>query len=142
MVLKVSCAEANIGARVRVAKVGDCNVREWEYRKVYLNQHSARGDELELLNSAGAAGWELVGITSHNVAYLKREVEEVDVVGGSEEAETGKVNGVNAEGGATQDAVVKYRDPGTKQTWSGRGRMPNWLKRKQEAGEDIEEYLV
>ena len=34
------------------------------------------------------------------------------------------------------------RDPATNETWSGRGRMPNWLKRKQEAGEDIEEYLV
>jgi DNA-binding protein H-NS len=37
---------------------------------------------------------------------------------------------------------VKYRDPVTRETWSGRGRMPNWLKRKQEAGEDIDEYLV
>jgi DNA-binding protein H-NS len=37
-------------------------------------------------------------------------------------------------------AGVKYRDPKTNQTWSGRGRMPNWLKQKQEAGEDIDEY--
>jgi len=37
---------------------------------------------------------------------------------------------------------VKYRDPVTNDTWSGRGRTPNWLKRKQEAGEDIEEYMV
>jgi DNA-binding protein H-NS len=36
----------------------------------------------------------------------------------------------------------KYRDPKTNDTWTGRGRMPNWLKRKQEAGEDLEEYLV
>jgi DNA-binding protein H-NS len=37
---------------------------------------------------------------------------------------------------------VKYRDPKTGETWSGRGRMANWLKRKQDGGEDIEKYLV
>jgi DNA-binding protein H-NS len=36
----------------------------------------------------------------------------------------------------------KYRDPTTNETWSGRGRMANWLKRKQETGEDISKYLV
>ena len=36
-----------------------------------------QGDELDLLNAAGAEGWELVGITSHNMAYLKRVVAEV-----------------------------------------------------------------
>jgi len=35
-----------------------------------------------------------------------------------------------------------YRDPVTNETWSGRGRMANWLKAKQEAGKDIEKYLV
>jgi DNA-binding protein H-NS len=37
---------------------------------------------------------------------------------------------------------AKYRDPKTKETWSGRGRMAGWLKSKQEAGENIEKYLV
>ena len=100
-------------------------MREWEYRKLYLNQHSPRGDDLEMLNAAGTAGWELVGITGHNVAYLKRETGEPDLMPR-----------------AQQEPVVKYRDPRTNETWSGRGRMPNWLKRRQEAGEDIEEYLV
>ena len=36
----------------------------------------------------------------------------------------------------------KYRDPTTNETWSGRGRMANWLKRKQETGEDIDKYRV
>ena len=36
----------------------------------------------------------------------------------------------------------KYRDPATGETWSGRGRMATWLKRKQDAGEDIDDYLV
>ncbi len=37
---------------------------------------------------------------------------------------------------------AKYRDPKTKETWSGRGRMASWLKSKQDAGESIEKYLV
>ena len=43
---------------------------EWEYRKIDLNQYRPRGDELDLLNAAGADGWELVGIASNNMAYL------------------------------------------------------------------------
>jgi len=50
---------------------------EWKYRKIALNLYRPQGDELDLLNAAGAEGWELVGITSNNMAYLKREVEEV-----------------------------------------------------------------
>ena len=37
---------------------------------------------------------------------------------------------------------AKYRDPKTKETWSGRGRMASWLKSKQDAGDKIEKYLV
>jgi DNA-binding protein H-NS len=37
---------------------------------------------------------------------------------------------------------AKYRDPKTKETWSGRGRMASWLKSKQDAGEKIDTYLV
>ena len=37
---------------------------------------------------------------------------------------------------------AKYRDPKTKETWSGRGRMASWLKAKQDAGEKIEKFLV
>ena len=37
---------------------------------------------------------------------------------------------------------AKYRDPKTKETWSGRGRMASWLKSKQDGGENIEKYLV
>jgi DNA-binding protein H-NS len=37
---------------------------------------------------------------------------------------------------------AKYRDPKTKETWSGRGRMASWLKSKQDAGEKIDTYLA
>jgi hypothetical protein len=68
----------HVAARV----AGQCiwetrTVSEWEYRKIDLNQHRPQYDELDLLNAAGADGWELVGITSNNFAYLKRELEEL-----------------------------------------------------------------
>jgi DNA-binding protein H-NS len=37
---------------------------------------------------------------------------------------------------------AKYRDGKTGETWSGRGRMARWLKAKQDAGENIEKYLL
>jgi hypothetical protein len=114
---------------------------EWKYRKIALNFHGPQGDELDLLNAAGADGWELVGITSNNMAYLKREVAEAATAHADEtRAEHELPNGYHV--GGRVEVKVKYRDPVTNETWSGRGRMATWLKRKQEAGEDIEEYLV
>jgi DNA-binding protein H-NS len=40
------------------------------------------------------------------------------------------------------EVKAKYRDSKTGETWSGRGRMATWLKRKQNAGEDVDDYLV
>lgn len=118
---------------------------EWEYRKFDLNQQGPRSDELDMLNTAGAEGWELISITSTNIAYLKRPIEVVAVLSengrrAAPSANDGNVNAEREERG--QEVKAKYRDPTTNETWSGRGRMANWLKRKQEAGEDIETYLV
>ena len=37
---------------------------------------------------------------------------------------------------------VKYRDPKSGGTWSGRGRMATWLAEKMKAGEKPDKYLV
>jgi len=37
---------------------------------------------------------------------------------------------------------VKYRDPKSGATWSGRGRMAGWLADKVKAGEKQEKYLA
>jgi len=103
---------------------------EWEYRKLALNDHRPRSDEIELLKNAGMDGWELVGITDNHIAYLKRRIH-------------CEVRQKTSVARAPTDVVdAKYRDPATNETWSGRGRMATWLKRKQEAGEDIDKYLV
>jgi len=54
----------------------------------------------------------------------------------------GASNGAARLNGKKGSVKVKYRDPKTSETWSGRGRMASWLKSKQDAGEKIEKYLV
>jgi len=49
-------------------------VHEWEYSKINLNDLPRKTEDIDLLNDAGAEGWEVVAITSHGIAYLKRQV--------------------------------------------------------------------
>jgi hypothetical protein len=49
---------------------------QWEYRKIDLNNVPAKSSDLDVLDDAGKDGWELVGITANNVAYLRRQVED------------------------------------------------------------------
>src|SRR5262245_942766 len=112
---------------------------EWEYRKIDLNQVGPRRDELDLLNAAGREGWELVGISVTNVAYLKRRTGDAvseDMPGDRRMDQPPKqANGGRASPG--HEALIRYRDPTTNQTWTGRGRMATWLKTKRDAGEDV-----
>ena len=39
-------------------------------------------------------------------------------------------------------APVKYRDPATGQTWSGRGLQPNWLKAALASGRTLQDFSV
>lgn len=112
------------------------SVRKWEYMKIALNEAPRRGDDIDVLCDAGEDGWELVAVLPNGVAYLKREVDEFQAAQSDEppRREEASVR--------TQEVKAKYRDPLTGDTWSGRGRMASWLKRKQDAGEDIERYLV
>jgi hypothetical protein len=110
-----------------------------------LNNIPPRESALDLLNEAGAEGWEMVGISRNGIAYMKRPMndaaEEVDgdQVARLPEADDTIRAVVDGERGVVR---VKYRDPTSNETWSGRGRMASWLKEKQDAGEDIAKYLV
>lgn len=110
-------------------------MREWEYRKLALSPLPRRTDEVDLLCDAGDHGWELVIILPNNVAYLKREIQG-PAPGGEVSAADHAVEERAAE------VKVKYRDPATGDTWSGRGRMATWLKKKHDVGDDIEKYRV
>ena len=48
--------------------------QEWEYSKIDLNDRSRKTEDIDLLNDAGAAGWELITITPNRIGYLKRQV--------------------------------------------------------------------
>lgn len=38
---------------------------------------------------------------------------------------------------------IKFRDPlNPSNEWSGRGRLPNWLKEYEQEGKDINDYMV
>jgi DNA-binding protein H-NS len=54
----------------------------------------------------------------------------------------GKPKRAARKNGRATSAEAKYRDGKTGETWSGRGRMANWLKTKKDAGENIEKYLL
>ena len=47
---------------------------EWEYTKIDLNDLPSKASVIDVLNDAGKDGWELVLITSNNIAYLKRQI--------------------------------------------------------------------
>jgi DNA-binding protein H-NS len=46
------------------------------------------------------------------------------------------------KGAAAASPPVKYRNPDTGETWSGRGRMPKWMALAQERGRSREEFLT
>jgi hypothetical protein len=52
------------------------SVPEWEYTRVNLNEVPRKTDDIDVLNDAGKAGWELVTITANNIAFLKRQIGE------------------------------------------------------------------
>jgi len=120
----------------------------WEYRKIALNELPRPGDDIDVLCEVGLEGWELVTVLPNSVAYFKRQVTASDTKERIGEAAQRVMERADPDDNRPSEfergheAKPKYRDPKTSDTWSGRGRMPNWLKRKQEAGEDIEEYLV
>lgn len=110
----------------------------WEYCSIDLTDLRRRQTDIDVLNDAGEDGWELVGIVAPYRAILKRpgpaKLFRPDASGTK----------VSAAGDdrRTCPAAVKYRDPATGQTWTGRGRMASWLASKIAAGELADRYLV
>lgn len=43
---------------------------------------------------------------------------------------------------AGKKVAVKYRDPESGSTWTGRGLRPKWLREKMDAGAKLESFLV
>ena len=49
---------------------------EWEYFTINLSDLPFKTRAVDILDDAGKYGWELITITSNNVAYLKRPVDQ------------------------------------------------------------------
>ena len=49
-------------------------MKYWEYEKIELNDLPRGMRDMDLLNAAGADGWELVAVTASNCAILKRPI--------------------------------------------------------------------
>lgn len=47
---------------------------KWEYERIDLNILARSETDIDVLNNAGAKGWELVSINNCNIAILKRAV--------------------------------------------------------------------
>lgn len=99
---------------------------KWEYSIIDLGRATFRQTEADLLNAAAHDGWELVQVIAPVRAVMKRAL--LDQPEGAR--------------GARGPATVKYRDPATGDTWSGRGKMASWLAEKVRAGDQIQRYLV
>lgn len=103
------------------------SVSDWFSAKDWEGQRSV----LEKLNAVHDKGRQV------RINALKRELGIL---------ENGSINGhvaKPAKGGKKKRQVaVKYRDPKSGGTWSGRGRMASWLAEKVNAGEKVEKYLA
>lgn len=95
---------------------------QWEYAQIDFSALGPKQSELNALNAAGDAGWELVQVLPPHRAILKRRMDAPH----------------RSEG----EISAKYRDPETGQTWSGRGRMATWLAMKLRAGEALDDYRI
>jgi len=70
---------------------------------------------------------------------LRRQLAELEGGGGRGR---GGSKRARKSGRRKASAAVKYRDPKTGDTWSGRGRMARWLAEKVSAGEKADKYLA
>jgi DNA-binding protein H-NS len=108
-------------------KLSEKQVSAWFSEMDFERQHAFLGSLMATHNGAKRV----------KIDTLRRELAEL-------EGKSGRVGRKSARksGGRKGSAAVKYRDPKTGDTWSGRGRMARWLAQKVEAGEKAEKYLA
>ncbi len=119
---------------------------KFEYLTIDLNAVLPRSADLNVLNAAGAQGWELVSISAINIAMLKRIKHDNDDVGTDHAVEYSDHATDDVQEGPDQrkTVAIKYRDPDNPEnTWTGRGRMPRWMTAAIEGkGAKKEDFLI
>jgi DNA-binding protein H-NS len=111
----------------------------------------AKGNERLTANTVGE-WFSVMGLSEQAVVLGKlegihRKVRQVRIDSLKRELsllENGSGNGRAAprRGPTKRGLKVKYRDPKSGETWSGRGRMARWLAEKVKAGDKQEKYLA
>jgi len=106
-------------------KISEKQVSIWFSEMDFDKQRALLGALSEAHNSAKRG----------KIASLRRQLAELEGGRGKD----GRKQGRKSLRGKT---AVKYRDPKTGDTWSGRGRMARWLAEKVSAGEKADKYLA
>ena len=70
---------------------------QWQYHTIYLAEIPRGSDAIDVLNDAGGEGWELVGITANNIAYLKRQVAQAGATEASASSSRRKTSSVTKQ---------------------------------------------
>jgi DNA-binding protein H-NS len=113
-------------------KLSQKSVTSWFFDLDFQQQ----ADLLEALQRAHEKSREAkISSLERQLQMLRRE---------SKQASTGNGQLTNADKPmrGKPRAKVKYRDPKSGGTWSGRGRMATWLAEKVKAGEKPDKYLA
>ena len=95
----------------------------------------------ELLDLQGAVAAAIVSRKEEEKADLKRKLAELaDQSGFAMDELFGSRRGRKA---STGSSAVKYRNPkDASQTWTGRGRKPNWLVEALKKGQKLDSFLA
>lgn len=72
------------------------------------------------------------------IAEIKQKMAEYAIT----PEELGFVSGVRRRGSQRGQSSVKYLDPASGKTWSGRGRRPSWVAAVIERGESLDNYRM
>jgi DNA-binding protein H-NS len=83
---------------------------------------------------------EVTAALGRRAEALKKELASL----GSDYAEVGRIAIFGRKKSSLKGRKVapKYRDPGTGETWAGRGARPRWLVARLKAGKKLEDFSV
>ncbi|MBT9247776.1 H-NS histone family protein [Gemmobacter fulvus] len=87
-------------------------------------------DRIERIRAEVLEISKLIGISVFEAAGLEKELEAELMEGKNTKNKTGK-------------GIPKYENPDNKgETWSGKGRQPNWIKNKRKDGVELGDMLI
>lgn len=96
----------------------------------------------DLLRQQEALAAEIDRVRLEEKTRAIAQVRELMFVHGLTLRDLGKAFLVSQQTHKGKSVRIKYRDPQTGDTWTGRGLRPNWLKRREAEGQSPEQFAV